>query len=60
MSDADTLYNEYRNLCIERGVFPLGRNQVRHNDEMTWLIYSMALIRTLTQSPEERAADNTG
>lgn len=60
MSDADTLYNEYRNLCVERGVFLLGRNQVRHNDEMKWLAYSMALIRTLTQSPEERAADNTG
>jgi hypothetical protein len=41
----DDLYQEYRQLCIERGVFPVGKTQLEHNTEERWMNLLMAVIR---------------
>ena len=57
--ELDKLYQEYREICVDRGVFAKSRRNLSHNDEADWLTYVIALIAGYP-SREERQATLEG
>ncbi len=56
MSDLDTLYQEYNDWCIDRGVFAKARSELHHYDEAKWLTYAIELIKALQSRVERQEA----
>lgn len=48
-------YNAYRELCIDRGVFPIGQAQCEHMTGDQWLNYMINVLRELPSRAERMA-----